>query len=157
MKFKALFHFAVLAAFLSLGITANAQNPYRVSDSEVQKLINRLDHDTDNFKGEMGHALDRSHFNGTKREDKIKDFISDFETATDKLHDHFSKHSSAAGDVQDVLLKARAVNRFMKAHDMGTKANTFWSIVRGELDQLAGYYNVTIWDWTIEDPWPVEP
>ena len=158
IKPRGVIYIAVLALVVTLGISASAQNPYRVSDKEVGKVINKLDHETDNFKGEIGHALDKDpSLNGTKREDRIKDFMEEFEKATDKLHDRFTGHNSAAGDVQDVLLKGRAVNRFMRSHDMGSKANGYWASVRGYLDTLAGYYNVTVWDWMADDPWPVEP
>lgn len=148
--------FTILALILSVGVS-RAQNPYRVTDKEVASIINKLDHETDNFRGEVGHALDKSSIDGTKREDRIKDFVSDFEKSTDKLHDSFNHHNSAAAQVEDVLLKGRAINRFMRSHDLGSKANGHWASVRSYLDTLAGYYSVAVWDWNAEDPWPVEP
>jgi len=127
---------------------AQAQDvPYRISDRDVERSLNRLKRDADKFRKSLDSALDRSRLDGTSREDDINAFVKDFDKETARLHSRFKDHKSVASDVQSVLDRAASIEGFMHRHQFRNgKAERDWSTVRADLDQLAQAYNVT-WTW----------
>ena len=120
--------------------------PYRVSDKEVEDIIHRLERQSDQFRKSLDSALDKSRFNGTRREDDINAFVKDFYKETKTLHDHFDSHKSTSSDVQTVLDRASQIDGFMRRNRLKKDAQKDWSVLRTYLDELARVYNVT-WRW----------
>src|SRR5437773_9472540 len=52
--------------------------PYRLSDKEVEEIIRRVEKQSDRFRSSLDSALDKSRFDGTRREDDINTFVKDF-------------------------------------------------------------------------------
>jgi hypothetical protein len=124
-----------------------AQIPYRITDKEVEKMMQRLKRDSDKYKKSLDSALDKSSLDGTNREDDINSFVKDFYKETDTLYNRFKDHKSIAGDVQTVLDRASRIDGFMRRHEFrNNKPERDWGVVRGDLSQLAEAYNVT-WNW----------
>src|SRR5206468_6787476 len=72
--------------------TASAQvagQPYRVSDREVARLLDRIKSETDAFRKSLKDALNKSRFDRTRREDDINTFVKNFEEETKRLDDNF--------------------------------------------------------------------
>lgn len=139
--------FCVCAAVLAT--TTKAQvvgQPYRLSDKDVEKIIRRIEQQSDRFRSSVDNALDQSRFDGSNREDDINSFIKDFYTQTKHLRDRFDEHKSATGDVEAVLDRAARINDFMSRNRLSSKAQDDWSALRSNLDELASAYNVT-WRW----------
>ena len=128
------------------GSTGGTTRPYRVSDSNVQTLLARIETRTDAYRREVNSALDRSVLNNTRSEDSIVAYINEFETATDKLRSNFDSRRSASADVDEVLNRAYYIDSFMRDYRLTTAAETQWRSIRGDLDMLATYYNVS-WNW----------
>ena len=126
--------------------TGGTTRPYRVSDSNVQTLLARIETRTDAYRREVNSALDRSVLNNTRSEDSIVAYINDFETATDKLRSNFDSRRSASADVDEVLNRAYYIDSFMRDYRLTTAAESQWRSIRGDLDMLATYYNVS-WNW----------
>ena len=125
---------------------AGGAKPYRVSDGSVQTLLSRLETRTGAYKREVNSALDRSVMNNTRSKDSIVGYIGDFETATDKLRQNFDSRRSVAADVEDVLNRAYYIDGFMRDYRLTTAAESQWRFIRGDLDTLSTYYNVS-WNW----------
>lgn len=126
--------------------TTGGTRAYRVSDGNVQTLLNRLETRTAAYKREVNSALDRSVMNNTRSRDSIVGYISDFETATNKLRQNFDSRRSVSADVEDVLNRAYYIDGFMRDYRLTTAADSQWRLVRSDLDTLSNYYNVT-WNW----------
>lgn len=120
--------------------------PYRVSDSNVQTLLTRIETNTDAFKRAMDRSLDRSRVNNTNSEDSINNFISEFEVATDRLKQRFDARQSVASDVENVLMRANSIEGFLSDYRLNNNVQRLWSSVKTDLNMLAGYYSVS-WDW----------
>jgi hypothetical protein len=120
--------------------------PYRLSDKDVEKIIERIEQQSDRFRSSLDAALDKSRFNGTNREDDINSFIKDFYEQTKRLRDRFDKRQSASPDVQAVLERAARIDDFMRRNRLSSKAQDDWSTLKNNLDELASAYNVT-WRW----------
>ncbi len=123
-----------------------ANLPYRVSDRQVEEIIHRIESQSDIFRKSLDSALDKSRFDGTRREDDINSFVKDFYKETKQLHDHFDSHKSTANDVQTVLDRASRIDQFMRRNRLRQDAQRDWATLREYLDELAQVYNVT-WRW----------
>jgi len=145
-----LFVISVLCVCSALLVsTAKAQvegQPYRLNDKEVEKIIKRIEQQSDRFRSSVDSALDKSRINGTNREDDINSFIKDYYKQTKQLRDHFDKHHSATGDVEAVLDRAARIDDFMRRNRLSSKAQDEWSTLKSNLDKLASAYNVS-WQW----------
>lgn len=129
--------------------TAQAQvlgQPYRLNDKDVERIIKRIEQQSDRFRSSLDNALDRSRFNGSNREDDINSFIKNYYEQTKRLRDRFDKHQSASADVEAVLDQAARIDDFMRRNRLSSRAQDDWSRLKGNLDELASAYNVS-WRW----------
>ncbi len=129
------------------------RRPYRVNDTQVQTLLSSIETKTDNFKRTIDRSLDRSRLNNTNSEDSINKYMTDFENSTDRLKQRFDARESVASDVEDVLMKANAINSFLRDYPLNRGVQNQWDSLRTDLNTLSGYYNVS-WNW---DKMPISP
>ena len=134
------------ALLASAALAQGVGEPYRLNDKEVERILHRIEQQSDHFRSSLDSALDRSRFNGSRREDDINSFIKNFYEQTKRLHEHFDKHHSASADVQAVLDSAARIDDFMRRNRLTAKAQDDWSALKGNLDELASAYNVS-WRW----------
>jgi hypothetical protein len=118
----------------------------RVSDNQVDSLLERVESRADRFRSSLDQALDRSPVDGTGTEDDINRFVQDFERATDKWKSHFGDRNAATRDAEEVLARAQSIDDFMASHPLTDRAQADWADLRTVLDELARAYNVT-WSW----------
>ena len=81
--------------------------PYRVSDKEVTKLLDRIAKETGTFRKSLKDALNRSRIDRSRREDDINSYVKNFEEQTKRLDDNFDHHKSTTADVDSVLAHIR--------------------------------------------------
>jgi len=145
-----LFVVAVVCLCAAL-LICNAQaqvvgQPYRLSDKDVERILRRIEQQSDHFRSSLDSALDKSRLNGTHREDDLNRFIKDFYEQTKHLRNRFDKHQSTAPDVEAVLNRAARIDDFMSRNRLSSKAQDDWSTLKSNLDELASAYNVS-WRW----------
>ena len=137
----------VCSAFLVTSSKAQViGQPYRLNDKEVEKILHRIEQQSDHFRSSLDAALDKSRFNGTNREDDINSFVKNFYEHTKRLHDRFDDHKSTAPDVQAVLDSSARIDDFMRRNRLSSRAQDDWSKLKTNLDELAAAYNVS-WRW----------
>ncbi|MGI8469267.1 MAG: hypothetical protein ACR2N3_12525 [Pyrinomonadaceae bacterium] len=138
-----LFTFLFLVSFISIDYSVQAQTrAYRVSDRQVQTLINRINTRTANFRNALNRGLDSSTLNGTGSEDSINAYTSDFEKAVNNLRDNFNNRRDTSADVQDVLNRAGFIQNFLRDYRLNQNTQDQWTLLRTDLTTLARYYNV---------------
>jgi len=98
------------------------------------------------FRHSLKDAVSHSRFDDTAAEGDIERYVKEFEVATDRLKDHFSKKQTASGDAEEVLRRGAAIDGFMRRFSLSSRAQSDWSALRGNLDELARAYGVT-WNW----------
>jgi hypothetical protein len=142
-------HLAVVVAFVALvSSPAFAQGRARgrhFNKAEVERIIKRLERNTDAFKKAVDRQLDHSVLNGTRREDRINDRVSDLERATDRLRDKFDRSddwSDTRADVEAVVREARNVNDLFGRVRAYSRVSANWGTVRSDINTLASLYNV---------------
>jgi hypothetical protein len=140
---------ALLVAFVvAVSSPAFAQGRARgrqYSKGDVERIIKRLERNTDAFKKAVDRQLDHSVLNGTRREDRINDRVSDLEHATDRLRDKFDRSDDwreTRGDVEDVVREARTVNGLFGRVQAYSRVSSNWATLRSDINTLAGIYNV---------------
>lgn len=120
--------------------------PYTVSDVQLRGLLKRIEQRADIFKQSVNRSLDQSTLNNTNSEDSINRYITDFETATDRLRQKFESHQSVDADAQEVLTRAQVIDGFMRDQRLGYRPTSQWNLLRTDLSTLATYYGVS-WNW----------
>src|SRR5258705_5825843 len=138
----------LFTAFASIVMGQVVGEPYRIDDRQVEKIIHRIEQQSDRFRSSLDAALDKSRFNGSSREDDINAFVKDFYRETKHLHDQFDHHKSTAPDVESVLERATRLDRFMNRYPLSPRAQNDWATLKANLDELATAYNVG-WRWGI--------
>jgi hypothetical protein len=142
---EVLLNMVAIAALVLLPAASFAQI-YGTRDRQMGTILRRIETRTDAFKRSVDISLNQRPLNSTAREDRISDFIADFETATDSLRRNFDGRRDVTNDVNDVLNRALFIDRFMTRNSLGARAQTDWSSVRTELNTLSRLYAVS-WDW----------
>ena len=146
-RIYAFFTMAFLAVVFTNFNEVSAQvNPYRVNSRQVQTLLNRLETRTDAFRREIDRSLDNSRVDGSRYEENVAEFVTNFENATDQLRNNFASRNSTVADVQEVLDRAVFINDFMRNNRVSVQAQNQWNLIRTDLNTLSNYYNVN-WTW----------
>src|SRR4051794_36009482 len=112
-RIRQTFSLALVLALAGLGMTAQAQRrTYGTTNLQTRQLIRRIENRTNIFRSSLNAALDNSRLDGTRREDNISQFVSDFESATSQLRDRINSRQNVSADVQNVLDRAALIDSF---------------------------------------------
>ena len=134
MAFKALLVMLVASGMTSLGMAQ-----YGASNATIRDTIRRIQTRTDNLQRAIQNASDR----GSYRADDLNRLVLDFETATNQLDRRLGYGRSASADARTVLDRAAAIDSFLSNNRVGGGTQREWQSLRADVDQLAGYYNLT--------------
>ncbi|HXM36098.1 MAG TPA: hypothetical protein VN920_12980 [Pyrinomonadaceae bacterium] len=115
---------------------------YRLSDREIDRLIQRIETGGDKFRLSLTNAFDRGRYDQTRSEGNMNDAVRDFKNATDQLRNRFDARQSVAGDVEHLLEHATPIDAYMHNNKVTDRAQSDWSTLRGGLEELASAYNV---------------
>jgi len=119
----------------------------KASQREDRKeILKRLEEDTNRFKKSLDSALDHGPLDGTKAEDEINEYVDSFRDASKRLRDRYKDQKYAMGDANEVLVRAKRINGFMRKYPLTSEAQSNWQMVRNDLELLARTYNIT-WSW----------
>jgi hypothetical protein len=147
-------NFTLFAVVFSMALSVSAQRqPYRVTDTQVRTVINRIETRTDTFRSQIDRFANR---NDTQFRDQLAAFVTDFENATDTLSSSFTSRRSTSDEVQEVLGRATVIDQFMRNNRINANAQSQWNLIRSDLNILAGYYRVS-WNWNTVPTFPNNP
>jgi len=127
---------------------AATQQPERLSDDQVERLLERIEKGADTYRESLKDALDHSRVDDSKLEKEVNRYVKDFENATDRLEKRFDDDKSSAEDVREVLTRAARINGLMTRFEMTEGAQGDWRLLRNDLNELARAYNVA-WEWQV--------
>jgi len=137
-----------LLSVVSYPAAVHAQEPTRLSDDQVERLLERIEQSADKFRSSIDDALDKSSADDSKVEKDINRYVEAFENATDRLESRFDDDKSSAEDVQEVLTRAASINSLMARQAFTDRAQADWRLLRSDLNELARAYGVT-WEWRV--------
>jgi hypothetical protein len=115
----------------------------RLSDRQLNQLIQRIETGGDRFQSSLTDAFNRSRNNQTTSEESMNDAVRDFKNATAQLRNQFDAQQPVADYVERVLARATPIDTFMHNNRLSNQAHTDWAAVHGELNTLAGAFNLS--------------
>jgi hypothetical protein len=137
-----------LTGVLATPTMSQAQEPSRLSDDQVERLLERIEKAADKFRGSLEDALDKSRVDDSRLEDDVNRYVREFEDATDRLEKRFDDDKSSAEDVREVMTRAASINGMMGRFEFTDRAQSDWRLLRSDLNELARAYGVT-WEWRV--------
>ena len=123
--------------------SANPNGSARLSHSELNQLILRIKTGGDRFRSSLTDAFALSRYDRTSKEANMSQSMRDFGNATDQLRNQFDARQSVTEDVRGLLQRAAQIDRFMHDNDLTPTAQNDWSSLRGDLNRLAGAYDLS--------------
>jgi hypothetical protein len=115
----------------------------RLSDSELNQLIRRIEAGGDRFRSSLTDAFDRNLYNQTRNEGNMNVAVGDLKNATDQLRNQFDARQPVHEYVERVLARATPIDTYVRNNRLTTRAQNDWATLRGELNTLAGSYNLS--------------
>ena len=120
--------------------------PSRLSDDQVERLLERIEKAADKYRESIDDALDKSRADDTKLEDEVNRYVKEFEDATDRLEKRFDDDKAASEDVQEVLTRAARLDALMGRYEFTDRSQSDWRLLRNDLGELSRAYGVS-WEW----------
>src|SRR5947209_17260975 len=124
------------------GVSATAQirrRAYTGTTASVRQLIRQIEIRTGTFRNTLDTTLDRSRYDGTRAEDDINRFVSDFQNSVSNLHERFDQGVSTSADARVVIDRASVIEDFVMRNNLNVRVRNDWFMLRllGALDRAS--------------------
>ncbi len=129
----------VAAALVGL----QAQNGERLSDKDVVKIFDAVDHGRDRFEDQLDGKLKRSILRGPGGEVNVEEYLDDLQKNVDNLRERFTDRYAASNEAATVLKQASEIHGFIKAQPAELKGGSEWDRLAIDLSRLAEAYGAT--------------
>ena len=133
-----------LTSTLSLlsGITASAQS--RISDKDVQHLMENLREDARKFQDPFKDALSKSSIRKTSQEKDARELAKRFERQTDGMLQGFKRTHKGDAAFATVSATAQQLDGIVLNLGPGSRASGPWAKVQSDLSALAPAFNLPV-------------
>jgi hypothetical protein len=133
----------IMVAIAFTVATSNAQVKQNLSDQQLTDLLSRIDTSTDSFAKAADKAMDKSGFNGSKREDDLNGYLKKLRSTTEELKkDHSGPNTK--NNLTTVLHYGVSIENFLRRNPLDGVQEE-WATLRSDLGDLARGFNIT-WD-----------
>ena len=132
-----------LLALVTAGMVTTGMAQYRTNDASVQEVVRRIQTRTDSLQRAVQNAADRNNYN---LED-VNRLIVNFESNLNQFDRRLSARRANSSDAQALLNSGVQLDNFFAANRLGSGSRREWQAIRSDLDQLAGFYNLST-PWT---------
>jgi hypothetical protein len=131
-----------LGLFLLLAGLSGAHAQGRLSDKDLQRVMQNLKDDAQPFRQSFGNALKDSSIRKTTREKDARALVSTFAKQTEQTLD-ILKHGKKADDaVKELVHTAAQIDPLVYSLQLNAQTTGQWEKLRGELHQMAQAYGV---------------
>ena len=133
---------------LSVSVSAQNRRYYRNrinTKAEIDRLIRRVENQSDRFVRSFDRSLDDSRFDGTRREDNLNQRARSLENDLDYLRREFDRtdrYLDTRSQVSRVMTTAEGINGVVRHRRLGGNTERVWAQLRSELNALASAYNL---------------
>src|SRR5215213_4847229 len=134
---KTIFMTFVLA-LVTAGVATTGMAQYG-NDAAIREVVQRIQTRTDSLQRAMQNAADRNNY----RVDDVNRLIVDFENAANQLGRRLGTRRTGTADAQMLLDRGAQIDAFFANNRLGGGSRREWTAIRADVDQLAGYYNLT--------------
>jgi hypothetical protein len=121
----------------------NSSQSYKLTDSELNQLIQRIQVDGDTFRSSLTSAFERNRYTQMTSEADMNVALRNFKTSTDQLRIQFDARQPVADHIERVLARANPIDTFMHNNQLTNQAQSDWSTLHGDLSTLAGAFNLS--------------
>ena len=121
----------------------DSNRSFRLSESELNQLIQQIENDGDKFRASITDAFFRRPYDRTRSEGNMNDALRGFKKATDQVRIRFDVRQLVSDDVQRLLDQAQPLENFMRDNPLTDGARSDWSTLRTNLNLLANAYNIS--------------
>jgi hypothetical protein len=122
--------------------TTNPNGSSRLSNNELNQLIQRIDTGGDTFRSSLTEAFGQTRYDRTTRESNMNQVVRAFKSATEQLRNQFDNQQPVAEHVERVIARATPIDTYMRNNAVTSRAQNDWTAVRGDLNRLAGAYSI---------------
>jgi hypothetical protein len=109
------------------------------NQSAIRDVVRRIQTSTDSLQRAAQNASDRNAY----RVDDLNRLVSDFEVAVNQLDRRLSTGRANTADARVVFDRAALIDNFFVNNRIGAGTGREWQSLRADLDQLAGYFNLS--------------
>jgi hypothetical protein len=120
----------------------DANGSFRLSETEVNQLIQRIENGGDAFRVSLTDAFSKTPYDRTRSEGNMNDALRGFKKATDQVRIRFDAKELISDDVKQLLDRAEPLDNFMRDNPLTDRVKGDWSTLRGELGVLAKAYDL---------------
>ena len=120
----------------------DANRSFRLSESELNDLIQQLENGGDAFRVSLTEAFFGRPYDRTRSEGNMNDALRSFKRATDQMRIRFDVRQLMVDDVRHLIDKAQPLDNFMRDNLLTERARSDWSTLRANLSLIANAYNV---------------
>ena len=132
--FKAFLVMLIVSGTTGIGMAQFA------SEATIRDTVRRIQTRTDNLQRAIQNASDR----GNYRAEDLNRLVLDFESAVNQLDRRLSSRRGASSDARVVLDRAASIDSFLANNRVGGGSQREWQSLRSDVEQLAGYYNLSV-------------
>ncbi|HEY6247083.1 MAG TPA: hypothetical protein VIX17_24250 [Pyrinomonadaceae bacterium] len=120
----------------------DANGSFRLSESELNQLIQRVENGGDTFRVSLTNAFFQRPYDRTRSEGIMNDSLRGFKKATDQLRIRFDARELVTDDVRRLLDQATPLDNFMRDNPLTDRAKSDWATLRADLSVLATAYDL---------------
>ncbi|HXR99343.1 MAG TPA: hypothetical protein VN724_02200 [Pyrinomonadaceae bacterium] len=120
----------------------DANGSFRLSESELNQLIQRIENGGDTFRVSLTDAFSQRPYDRTRSEGNMNDALRGFKKTTDQVRIHFDARELISDDVKQLLDHAEPIDNFMRDNSLTDRVKSDWSTLRRDLSVLASAYDV---------------
>lgn len=128
-----------LLALVTVGVATTGMAQFGANESAIRDVVRRIQTRTDSLQRAVQNAADRNNY----RVDDVNRLILDFENAANQLDRRLGSRRGGTADAQALLDRGVQIDNFFANNRLGGGSRREWQAIRADLDQLAGYYNIT--------------
>lgn len=148
--FRVIITGVALCMLAALSIPVQAQGLKRArargyAKTDVDRIIRRVENQSDRFVNSFDRALDNSRLEGTRREDNLNQRARDLENSLNSLRQQFDRtdrYQDTRSQVSQVLTIANGINVAVRNQRLKGNTERLWAQLRTELNSLASVYNL---------------
>jgi len=142
--------FIVLTSALLVAGTAGAQYREHERGSDIARVIRDCEDRTSVFERSFRHALERSDYHGSFRQDELNRHADELERAMGKLHETWNRERDVEKTrhfVDEAIRVSRDINHVMNRERFYPGLQDQWAAVRAELNHLAEAFGLPRLRW----------
>jgi YmgG-like glycine-zipper protein len=133
------FFMTFLLTLVTAGVATTGMAQFASNDAAIRDVVRRIQTRTDSLQRAVQNAADRNNY----RVDDIDRLIIDFENAANQLDRRLGSRRTSTADAQTLLDRGAQIDIFFQNNRLGGGSRREWQAIRADLDQLAGYYNLS--------------